>query len=406
LKLSLGLCGCGGMGRRHVLGLGKLRDFGCSSFDLVGVCDPVNEYGERLADLAEELLGRRPRVFTSFTGMSGALPGLDAVDVTTPPDFHSAVGVEAFESGLHVMVEKPIALTVEQGLQLMRAAADSHCKLAVAENYRRDPINRLARAIIEAGVLGRPFLAVQSSSGGGEDVLITPWRHLKRAGGIMVDMGIHYADLLEYYLGPIESVVGMNSVVDRQRKDLKGAWHPADAEDLSVGVARFRSGALANWVLNLAGRGERRFERMIYGTAGSLSIPADRTGRPLTLALRHDGREEILSTAQQLALVPDFVLDDTTAALFGGKRLSRYTMEWADIDASLLAIELDDFADSILADRDPEVSGADGLRSLALVYGFLESERLGHIVSVDELLSGGNLPYQSGVEGLRAEVTD
>ena len=82
-----------------------------------------------------------------------------------------------------------------------------------------------------------------------------------------------------------------------------------------------------------------------------------------------------------LALVPDFSLDDTTAALFGGDRLASYDLPWADIDANLLAIEFDDFAEAILTDRQPEVNGAMGLRSLAISYGFLESDRLGRFVT-------------------------
>jgi predicted dehydrogenase len=149
----------------------------------------------------------------------------------------------------------------------------------------------------------------------------------------------------------------------------------------------------------MAGRGQDHFNRMIYGTSGSLSIPPDRSGRALGLVQRQGRQDRAVPASELLALVPDFALDATTAALFGGEQLSAYTMEWADIDASLLAIELDDFAEAILADRAPEVAGADGLRSLALVYGFFESERLGRTVQIDELLSGEVATYQDEIEG-------
>lgn len=228
-------------------------------------------------------------------------------------------------------------------------------------------------------------------------MIITPWRHLKSRGGIIVDMGIHYADLMEYYLGPINSVVGMNAVVDTQRVDQQGDMHPADAEDLSIGVARYRSGALANYVLSMAGRGEGMFARTIYGTSGSLSIPGDRSGKPLKLHVRKNGKDEAISEADQLALLPDFKLDDVTAALFGSERLSSYELAWQDIDANLLAIEQADLADAIVYNREPEVTGEDGLRSLAITYGFLESELLGRIVTTDEMLTSSNLPYQAQI---------
>jgi len=304
--------------------------------------------------------------------------------------------VAALRAGAHVMVEKPIALTVRQGLRMVAAAAACGRTLAVAENYRRDPINRLAKALLDAGAIGRPFLAVQSSSGSGDRVIITPWRHLRRMCGIVVDMGVHYTDLLEYYLGPIESVVGMSARVDDRRRDDQGGWHAVDAEDVSLGIARFRGGALANWMLSLAGRGEGSFSRVIYGTAGSLAIPGDRTGHPLRLTAQDASAP--LSDADLLALAPGYQLDPATAALFGGERLARYDLPWADVDANLLAIEQDDFAAAILAGRAPEVAGAEGLRALALVYGLLESERLGRFVSADELIAGAAHQYQDDLE--------
>ncbi len=402
MTLALGLCGCGGMARRHLLGLKKLQDVGKLEFELIGVGDPVQGQGEGVADLSKELFGRRPEVFANFTDLQRALPHLDALDITSSPDTHVAIGLEAFAAGVHIMVEKPIALTVSQGLQLVQAAAEAKRKLAVAENYRRDPVNRLAKALIEGDALGQVFLAVQASSGSGERVIITPWRHQKESGGIVLDMGVHYTDLLEFYLGPIESVVGMNQTVDRRRVDANQTWHAVSAEDLTVGVARFESGAVANLLLNLAGRGEQQFSRMMYGTGGSLSIPPDRTGRPLKLVQRRDGQDVAIAEEEQLTLVPDFALDETTAELFGGARLTSYALPWRDIDANLLAVEYDDFAQAILTGRTPEVSGQDGLRSLALMYGFLESERLERFMHIGELLSAKPHAYQREVLASRA----
>ena len=397
MTLTLGLFGCGVMGQRHIKGMAKLRAINRMQFKLAGVCDLIAASAERAADLAEQCLGERPRVFGSFAEMHAALT-LDAISITTMPEAHVDLGVEAMQAGVHVMVEKPIALTIRQGRHLVDAAKQARRKLAVAENYRRDPINRLAKALLDAGAIGTPFLAVQTSSGGGEHVIITPWRHLKKRCGIVVDMGVHYTDILEYFLGEITSVEGMNAVVDKTRTGADGTLFPADAEDLSVGAARFANGAIANWMLNSAGRGAGHFQRAIYGMGGSLVIPQDRTGRPLQLTVRRDGEDVELGEEEQLALAPQFKLDATTAALFDGERLTHYTFDYADIDANLLAIEYADFCDAIIADRAPEVDGEQGLRSLALVYGFLESERAGRAVSADELLSGIVSAYQDELE--------
>ena len=394
MGLALGLVGCGGMGRRHVRGMKKLKAAGRLTFDLAAACDVLPDNARGLADEAEELLGRRPQPFTDFEAMARSTQ-LDGWIITTTPETHAGIALAAFAAGIDVMVEKPIALEVAQGRGLVEAARATGRKLAVAENYRRDPINRLGKALVDGGAVGRPFLATQASSSSGEVVIITPWRHRKDRGGIVIDMGVHYADILEYYLGPIDTVYGMNAIVDAQRVDQQGALHPADAEDLSAGVMRFRSGAIANWLLSMAGRGEPSFSRVIYGTAGSLSIPVDRSGKPVSLYQRRAGLDAAVPQDELLGLAPDFALDEITAVLFRGERLASYELPWTEIDANLLGIEQADFVDAIERDREPEVTGEQGLRSLALVLGLLDSEQLGRAVELDDLLGGRGPAGQS-----------
>ncbi|CAN5415198.1 hypothetical protein BH09CHL1_BH09CHL1_03910 [soil metagenome] len=395
--LTLALIGCGGMGRRHLRGLQKLQGIGHQRFRLVAVCDIFAANAELAATQAEELLGERPQIFSSPTEMATAIGAVDAVIVTTMPDSHAQVGAEAFTLGMNVMVEKPIALTVEQGIELIEAAEKSGKKLAVAENYRRDPINRLAKALIDADVLGKIHLAIQSSSGSGERVIITPWRHKKQSGGIVVDMGIHYADLLEYFVGPIKSVYGLNATVDAKRVDVEGKWHDADAEDLSVGVARFENGAIANYLIDCAGRGNSHFSRKIYGSKGSVEIPVDRSGKSLSVSIRRDGNDVAITPDEQLALVPDFELDEVTAKLFVGTRLWSYELECCESDSNLLAGEQDDFVSAIIENSTPEVDGHFALRSLAIAYGFIESELVGRPLEVDSLITADESPYQASI---------
>ena len=393
MTLKLALCGCGGMGRRHIRGMKKLQAAGRLPFDLVAVCDLFPQSAHEAADLAQELLGQRPAIYNDVAH----LRDIDVLIITTSPETHAALGITAMELGMHVLVEKPIDVTIAQGRRLIAAAQQTSRQLTVAENYRRDPINRLAKALITDGVLGTPYLSIQSSSGGGERVAITPWRHLRARGGIIVDMGIHYADLQEYYLGPIAQVVGMNALIDRQRVDAQGQLHPSDSEDVMAGVARFQSGPLLHYLMNYAGRGEGHFIRTIHGTSGSLAIPSDRSGKPLHLTLRRQQKDEAIPESELLALVPNFALDDLTATLFGGERLSSYQMPFPDIDANLLAIEQAEFVDAIVTGREPEVTGLVGLRALGLMMGFLESELLGRMVTMDELLTSDTMPYEKTI---------
>ncbi len=371
MSLRLGLVGCGVMGRRHILGMGRLKAIGRLGFDLAAVCDVLPVNAAQAAEAAETVLGRKP---TAFTGLDEMLRDgrVEALLVTTTPETHAAVALRAFAAGVDVMVEKPIALTVADGRRMVAAARRAGRTLAVAENYRRDPMNRLGKALVDAGAVGRPYLAVQMSSGSGEFVILTPWRHRRDRGGIMLDMGVHYTDILEYYLGPIETVAGMSAVVDAVRLDAQGQAHPADAEDLTVGVMRFRNGALGNWMLNLAGRGEAAYARLIHGTGGSLSIPGDRSGKCVSVVQRREGRDVPVAQADLLALAPDFCLDPITAALFGGERLT---------------IEQADFVDAIATGRDPEVTGEHGLRSVAVIAALVTAEREGRMLNVEEIMA-------------------
>ena len=92
--------------------------------------------------------------------------GVDAVDVTTTPRYHHTVAIENLERGWHTMVEKPMGLTVRACNLIRRAADASDAILSVAENYRRDPMNRLAKALLDAEVIGTPRLLIHHAIGG------------------------------------------------------------------------------------------------------------------------------------------------------------------------------------------------------------------------------------------------
>ena len=103
--------------------------------------------------------------------------------------------------GLHTMVEKPLGLTI-RGCNHVIAAAERNGKiLSVAENYRRDPINRLARALLDDGAIGDRQFIMETAVRGRDNLIITPWRHQKLTGAITLDAGVHNADILLYYFG-------------------------------------------------------------------------------------------------------------------------------------------------------------------------------------------------------------
>src|SRR5579885_1296416 len=89
--------------------------------------------------------------------------------------------------------------------------------LSVAENYRRDPINRLAKALLDDGAIGTPQLMIETGIGGGNQLFITPWRHQKLRVTLTLDAGVHNADILMYYMGDVESVFGDARLYEKYR---------------------------------------------------------------------------------------------------------------------------------------------------------------------------------------------
>ena len=151
-NINLAIVGCGGMGTRHLRGLAELQKHGLSEFNLVALCDPVLDNANLLADEAAKRFGARPAVVPALAEL--ATHGVQAVDITTTPRYHHTLAVEALELGWHVMCEKPVGLTVECCRRIREAQRRTGRVLSVAENYRRDPMNRLARAVLASGAIG------------------------------------------------------------------------------------------------------------------------------------------------------------------------------------------------------------------------------------------------------------
>ncbi len=411
--IPLAIVGCGGMGHRHMYGLAELTRAGLSPFTLVGACDPDEGNANTLADEAADLLGQRPVVAGSLEALAAATD-VAAIDLTTTPRYHHTVAVEAFERGWHVMSEKPLGLTARACALMVQSAAQHGKVLSTAENYRRDPINRLGKALLDAGVIGDPRLMLHHTMGGADGMLISVWRHQKDGSGVLLDVGVHFADILEFYLGPAATVFAQTRLHEKTRRNpnagkaaTKGGgiyerWQkdmPAEfaatADDAAYSTMLFESGAVVSYIEDHASRGEGMWKRAIFGSGGSMDLPGDRSGRRLTV---HLPGQEAQNGAALLELVPEFHLDEATAALFGGDRLFDYSFEFTETDRKLIAVEYADFGLAIQGNAGrPEVDGAQGARSVAIAYAWMESQVAGRAVTVDEVLNDQTNAYQAEI---------
>ena len=409
-RIPFAIVGCGGMGGRHLRGVQELYGSDLCNVELVAVCDLKRHKAEYQADQAEAMLGARPLVCEDLESMVRALPDLQAVDITTDSGSHHVVTSAALELGLHVLCEKPLATTIRGCNRVIEQHRGTDQVLSVAEQFRRDPIPRLSRALLDSGVIGEPKVHIRVGTGGGNRIMIFPWRHVKNIGGIYVDSGVHTVDLMQYYLGDIREVYAQARVMEpvRFRSTEATATSPfydvwakeipdsmeATAEDTVAAILTFESGVIGHWTSYQAAHGERFGGSVIYGTKGSLRTNGARNGRPVTLTL--DGEGEI-PTEKILDLVPEFHLDQITANLFGSERLASYPFSFAEADRKLVAVEYYELGQCIEKGTKPEVDAFIGRRDLAVCHAALESSLLGRPVTVKEIEDERTFVYEAEI---------
>src|SRR5215212_5584703 len=344
------------MGRRHLAGLAELARVEQQTVHLVAVCDLSERNAGDLADEAGLLLGSRPVVSTDLVAMVRETDGLEAAACTTDSGSHHLMAGALLDLGLHTLCEKPLALTIRGCNRIIAAARRSGKVLSVAENFRRDPMNRLVRALLDDGAIGERQFIMETAVRGRDTVMITPWRHQKLTGTITLDAGVHSADILQYYFGDATSAYGQTRLYEQTRVTRETAgpggfyekWAAtlpqtvdATGEDALFGLITFANGAIGQWVDHYAGHGQPFTHRMVFGTCGSIAVPGDRNGRPVRLVL-DDGAD--VADERVLEYAPSYLLEPVAATLFGAERPWTYDFDFATTDGKLIALEYAELA--------------------------------------------------------------
>ncbi len=315
---------------------------------------------------------------------------MDFVIIGSPSGLHAQQGVAAAESGLHVLVEKPIDISTDRADELIESAENAGVTLGVIFQDRVKPdIVRLKR-MLEGGELGRLVLATAhvkwyrppdyySSS---------RWRGSAALdGGAMLNQGIHTIDLLRWLMGPVKAVGGRVAT----------AIHRIEAEDTAVATIEFASGALATIETTTAAFPgfERRVE--ISGENGTVVLVGDEIR---DVRLKPD-------TTTDVRLKPDTTTDvrlkpDTTPDTTAGTRDSRSVRLQPDLadrsvrlqpdqsaisasspvvsDVSAHRAIIEDFVAAIREHRAPVCGGQEGRRSVAIIEAIHTSARNGRFV--------------------------
>jgi len=187
------------------------------------------------------------------------------IDITAPNFLHAEIAIAAFKAGKAVIMEKPLALSMEEADRVMDAARHHHTLAMYAENRRFAPVFNQCRSIIEKGEIGdvRIFRINEMGSGPGH----SGWfRDIKKAGGgALIDLGIHGLGLAEWLVG--SSIIKVSAMRS-----------PADGMDETVvTLCRFQSGALGQFVCSWGIQGGLDIRAEIFGSQGTLIVDHSKT---------------------------------------------------------------------------------------------------------------------------------
>jgi predicted dehydrogenase len=315
-----------GIGRFHARGISEIPE----KARLVAVCD-INEAAARA--VAEEY---KAESYTSNYAELIQRKDVDALSLCVPHDLHCEMAVAAARAGKHILVEKPLAITMQEASQVIAAAKENRVKLMTGHNMRYMGQHAKAKELVDQDVIGKPFMMVASVH-----VLGLPdgFRlNLKRqGGGALIDSGVHRFDLIRWIMGDVKRLYGK-----------KGRFFnmEMEGEDTAVVLMEFESGAVGTFTCCWSAKAPKNEEYLqIYGPKGS--IIATYNGQSLEMRC------------------------DTPPA--GWQGLSKFVFP---IDqAGSIKLELADFADSIMQDRQPPITGEDGRKSLELTLAtYLSSD--------------------------------
>jgi predicted dehydrogenase len=414
--MNIALVGCGLMGKRHIHGLKELITNNLADIKLTAVVDPDRTRAAEAARLSKEVLGYTPRTYGDVGSMmNGTRP--DIADIATDVKTHHTIAMSLIQDGVNCLVEKPLAVTVQACNAIIAESKKHRVRVAVAENYRRDPCNRLTKSLVQNEVLGKPLHMLQLSVGGGDNLLLSAWRH-KKNGVISLDMGVHYADLIYYFLGLPRKVSGTASMVRNFRykreivndKAIRSAAVECETEDFLDALYSYEGRTSAKLYLNCAAAGQGLWHRIVYCEDGSILVPMDRTGEEVRAIRAHDKDYLGLNPAQiwlgapyndeesqkMIGSVLHETYDDYTKTLFP-KITNGYSMNFEEVDKKLIALELLDFIDSVRDHRRPETEAYDGMIAVALIYSALESSFLGEAVNLNDVINMKIHDYQNQI---------
>jgi UDP-N-acetyl-2-amino-2-deoxyglucuronate dehydrogenase len=335
---GVGIVGAGTIGKVHAAELA-----GIEGVELVGIVEPSGEDGRELA---------RSHGVEWHPDLEGLLArdDVDVVVLCTPSGLHADGAVAAARAGKHVISEKPMAITLEGVDRMSGACREAGVTLSVILQYRfnRDAL-RMKRAL-DAGLFGRPVLcnalvhwyrtqSYYDEKGG--------WRGTWEldGGGALMNQSVHAVDLLQWLLGPIESLCAYTETLT----------HNIETEDLATAALRFESGAMGVVQGTTCNHRDYPLKVELRGTEGSATFEGTR------LTGWYPSRDEEVLSEEELALFPESV-DEPLGPAHGR--------------------QLRDIFVALREGREPPIPGEEARKAVEIILGIYRAARLGERVSL------------------------
>ena len=322
--LRIGIIGAGTMGGMHADCYSEIPDA-----KVVAVADSRLEAAQAVADK------HSAQAFASGDEVV-AMEGVDVVDICLPTPYHKANVLKAAAAGKHVFCEKPIARTMEDGREIIAACKDANVKFMVGHVLRYFHEFAAAKRIIDSGAIGKPAMARTTRAAGHPQGWSNWYANMEMAGGVVLDMIIHDFDFLRWCFGDVERVYA------------KGlAYSGIPGVDYALITIKFKSGTIAHVEGSWAHPPGFFVKLEVAGDGGLIDFDS-RTASPLIVAKK------------------------VSEGAGGGVEVPQNP-----VNVSPYTIELAHFVQSVLDDKEPEVTGEDALRALEIALGALESIKTG-----------------------------
>ncbi len=164
---------------------------------------------------------------------------IDVVMAMTPSGLHAQIGIDSAKRGKHVITTKPMDISVESSDRLIKSCEENSVKLMVDFGERYGAQNKKIRRAMEQNVLGKVYLAELRMKWYRANSYYVGWHGTWRydGGGSASNQGVHFIDLLQWFMGPVDSVIGHYGVYGHD------IYH-CEAEDTAAAIVKFKSGAL------------------------------------------------------------------------------------------------------------------------------------------------------------------